>query len=100
MKKVKYKKVTNSPGEIEKYKKIIDEDFKLAPKEFHKRLVQLEKGWIKSLSHNIMHYKNYFMHEDREPFRKELLKYLNQKRQRSLKHIQGRRTTYKRKVRK
>jgi len=64
--------------ELERYKKQIDEDFKIFP--INKRLFQLEKSWIKNLSHNIMPTrKKYFTHEDRKKLRKELIKYLNSK---------------------
>lgn len=57
--------------ELKKYKEIIDKDFK--------RLIQLEKSWIKNLSHKIMGTCGHFTHEDRKKLRDELIRYLNTK---------------------
>jgi len=66
---------------LERYKKQIDEDFIVFP--INKRLIQLEKSWIRNISHNIMSDKRYFLHRDRKRLRKKLfnylLKYLNKK---------------------
>jgi len=57
--------------ELQKYKETIDNDFK--------RLIQLEKSWIRNLSHKIMESCGHFTHQDRKALRKELLKHLNNK---------------------
>ncbi len=57
--------------ELKKYKEIIDNDFK--------RLIQLEKSWIKNLSHKIMETCGHFTHKDRKKLRDELIRYLNTK---------------------
>lgn len=62
---------------IERYKKQIDEDFKTFP--IDKRLIQLEKSWIRNISHQVMSDKRYFIHRDRKRLRKKLLNYLNKK---------------------
>ncbi|KKL85605.1 hypothetical protein LCGC14_1953070 [marine sediment metagenome] len=60
--------------DLDRYKKIIDEDFKTFP--VNKRFFQLEEAWIAQISHRIMPKDNYFVHNDRKELRKELLKYL------------------------
>jgi hypothetical protein len=74
------KKLLLSGDDLEKQKKRIDEDFELF-KDFkdNPRFIQLEKSWIKNLSHSIMPTKNGFIHEDRKSLRDNLLKYLNSK---------------------
>jgi len=62
---------------IERYKKQIDEDFKVFP--INKRLIQLEKSWIRNISHQVMPEGRSFLHKDRKQLRLELLKYLNKK---------------------
>ena len=57
--------------ELQKYMDTIDNDFK--------RFIQLEKSWIKNISHNIMKTGKNFIHEDRKALRDELFKYLNHK---------------------
>ena len=44
--------------ELQRYKKIIDDDFK--------RFIQLEKSWIKNISHKIMKSDKGFIHKDRK----------------------------------
>jgi len=68
--------------EIERYKKQIDEDFKMFP--LTKRFIQLERSWIRDLSHKIMPKEKYFIHNDRKELRKKLLDYLNNKKRESL----------------
>ncbi len=63
--------------ETERYKKIIDEDFKVFP--VNKRLIQLEKSWIRNISHQVMPYARNFVHNDRKKLRVKLFKYLNNK---------------------
>ncbi len=63
---------------LERYKRQMDEDFETFP--VNKRLIQLEKSWIKNVSHSIMPTSKYFIHIDRKELRKELLKYLKKKR--------------------
>lgn len=62
---------------LERYKKQIDEDFILFP--VSKRLIQLEKSWIRNISHSVMPSGRSFIHRDRKRLRKVLLKYLNEK---------------------
>lgn len=62
---------------IERYKKQIDEDFKVFP--MNKRLIQLEKSWIRNISHKVMPEGRSFLHKDRKKLRIELLKHLNKK---------------------
>ncbi len=62
---------------IERYKKQIEEDFKVFP--INKRFIQLEKSWIKNISHNLMPTQKSFIHKDRKELRKVLFKYLNKK---------------------
>lgn len=63
--------------EIIRYKKQIDEDFELFP--FNKRFIQLEKSWIRNISHKLMPKENRFDHNDRKKLRIILLNYLNKK---------------------
>lgn len=62
--------------QIERYKKQIDEDFEKCPKDFIKRLIQLEKSWIRNISHKVMKTHAGFVHDDRRNLRKELMKHL------------------------
>ena len=64
--------------EIERYKKQIDEDFETFP--INKRFIQLERSWIRDLSHKIMPKEKYFIHNDRKELRRHFLDYLNKKR--------------------
>jgi len=63
--------------EVERYKKQIDEDFKVFP--LNKRFIQFEKSWIRDISHKIMPKEKYFVHNDRKKLRIELFKHLNKK---------------------
>ena len=67
--------------DLARYKKIIDEDFKIfgINSRNKKRFLNLEKSWIATLSHNVMPSDQYFIHEDRKQLRDALLAYLNQK---------------------
>lgn len=64
--------------ETKRYKEIIDNDLNTFP--INKRFIQLERSWIKDLSHKLMPSgKNFYMHKDREEFRRELRNYLKLK---------------------
>ncbi len=63
--------------EIERYEKQINEDFKVFI--INKRFIQLEKSWIRDISHKVMSKNNYFIHNDRKKLRKRLFHYLNTK---------------------
>ena len=63
--------------EVERYKKQIDEDFKNFP--VNKRFIQLEKSWIRNISHKLMPNQRFFVHKDRKRLRIKLLDYLNKK---------------------
>ena len=63
--------------QIERYKKQIDEDFDTFG--VTKRLMQLEKHWIRCLSHQVMPAGRSFNHTDRIKLRKELYDYINKK---------------------
>jgi hypothetical protein len=69
-------------NEIEGYKKQIDDDFKVFP--INKRLIRLERAWIRDISHQIMKRQDNFVHDDRVALRRELFKYLKNKAWRKL----------------
>lgn len=64
-------------NETEVYKKQIDDDFKVFP--INKRLIRLEKAWIRDISHQIMKRKDNYVHNDRRELRIVLFKYLKEK---------------------
>jgi hypothetical protein len=67
--------------DLDRYKKLIDEDFKTF--KINKRFVQLEKSWIINISHRVMPSQQngmtFYKHEDRRELRGILLKYLKKK---------------------
>ena len=63
---------------LKRYKEQIDEDFENTGKKFHKRLIILEKSWIRNISHKLLTEK-LFNHLDRTRFKKELFKHLKLK---------------------
>lgn len=62
--------------ETDRYIKQIDEDFKEIP---IKRLIQLEKSWIRDISHKVMKRNKFFVHDDRKVLRRKLYNHLHKR---------------------